>query len=41
MEMNWQMPVTDCWLVGFYKVVQETDLEAAGKMFCRKVPLLL
>lgn len=32
---------SDCQLVGFYKVVEETGLEAAGKMFCRKVLLLL
>lgn len=32
---------SDCQLVGSYKVVKETNLEAAGKMFCRKVLLLL
>lgn len=27
---------SDCQLVGFYKVVKETGLEAAGKMFLEK-----
>lgn len=36
-----EMRLTDCLLVGFYRVVKKANLEAAGKMFCRKALLLL